>query len=344
MKFIEWCLSHRILLAVYPPHSTHRLQPLDVSLFSPLAVRYSQQLNQFMNDCQGISSISKRDFFRLFWPAFNDAFTVKNVMSGWQRTGLIPLDRGAVMKIFKEKQITLPQPQSLNSSRPTTANSSTSVLSAKDWRRIESMLKNVVIGVLNDEQAADLRKLNRTIDSITTENHLLKAENRGLKNGLANEKKKRKRNKGLFEKVRQQDGHGATFFSPAKIQQAKVVLQEQEVAKAEQVKQKQTKQQARKDQAAIRRQEIEERKVAAAAKRRQKQNDKEVLQASRQLQQSLQASAKKPIKRSLIVKLPLPREFEFEHPKKLDWLHKPDLPPSRTRRAPLYVRLQELDT
>lgn len=29
MKFLDWSEKHRILLTVYPPHSTHRLQPLD---------------------------------------------------------------------------------------------------------------------------------------------------------------------------------------------------------------------------------------------------------------------------------------------------------------------------
>ena len=36
-RFITWCDQNKVLVAVYPPHSTHRLQPLDVSLFSPLA-------------------------------------------------------------------------------------------------------------------------------------------------------------------------------------------------------------------------------------------------------------------------------------------------------------------
>jgi len=45
MRFIDYCHLNRILLAVFPPHSTHRLQPLDVSLFAPLATFYSQELN-----------------------------------------------------------------------------------------------------------------------------------------------------------------------------------------------------------------------------------------------------------------------------------------------------------
>ena len=66
MRFLEWALQQRILIAILPPHSTHRLQPLDVSLFSPLAVYYGQELNRYMYNYQGISTIIKRDFFHLF--------------------------------------------------------------------------------------------------------------------------------------------------------------------------------------------------------------------------------------------------------------------------------------
>jgi len=44
MDFLEWCEQYRIIVAVFPPYSTHRLQPLDVSLFSPLSTAYTNQL------------------------------------------------------------------------------------------------------------------------------------------------------------------------------------------------------------------------------------------------------------------------------------------------------------
>jgi hypothetical protein len=83
MRFIDYCYLHRILLAVYPPHSTHILQPLDVSLFSPLTTFYSQELDQFSLDSEGMTRLAKRDFFRLFWTAYEKAFMAKNVQSGW---------------------------------------------------------------------------------------------------------------------------------------------------------------------------------------------------------------------------------------------------------------------
>lgn len=55
MKFIDYCDSNRILLAIYPPHSTHTLQPLDVCLFRPLSQAYSTELSTFMDESQGFS-------------------------------------------------------------------------------------------------------------------------------------------------------------------------------------------------------------------------------------------------------------------------------------------------
>jgi hypothetical protein len=50
MDFINYCNDHSILLAVFPPHSTHRLQPLDVAMFKPLADAYSAELADYLQD------------------------------------------------------------------------------------------------------------------------------------------------------------------------------------------------------------------------------------------------------------------------------------------------------
>jgi hypothetical protein len=97
MNFLNWCDKHRILLAVYPPHTTYRLQLLDVSLFLPLATNYSQSLEQFSQQTEGYSGLSKRDFFILFWPAYIKAFTASNIDSRWRKTGLFLLNPDVVL-------------------------------------------------------------------------------------------------------------------------------------------------------------------------------------------------------------------------------------------------------
>ena len=59
MAFIELCDQLRIILAILPPHFTHQLQPLDVSLFRPLATYYTNGLNDLLLSSLGLVSISK---------------------------------------------------------------------------------------------------------------------------------------------------------------------------------------------------------------------------------------------------------------------------------------------
>ena len=69
MRFISFCDRNKIVIAVYPPHSTHTLQPLDVVCFSPLAQNYSKALTDHLHNSQGLVLIKKGDFFCLFWTA-----------------------------------------------------------------------------------------------------------------------------------------------------------------------------------------------------------------------------------------------------------------------------------
>lgn len=56
MDFIKYCNKHKIILAIYPPPSTLTLQPLDVVMFNPLSLVYSNQISAFVERCQGLSS------------------------------------------------------------------------------------------------------------------------------------------------------------------------------------------------------------------------------------------------------------------------------------------------
>jgi hypothetical protein len=97
----------KILVVIYPPHSTHRMQPLDVGCFAPLATYYSQNLEAFTSSSEGLTRMSKREFFRI-WPAWQKAFTKKNVASSWSKTGLVPWNPEVVLNQLKPAQEDLP--------------------------------------------------------------------------------------------------------------------------------------------------------------------------------------------------------------------------------------------
>ncbi len=66
MGFLEWAYKHRIIVHIILAHSTYKLQPLDVSLFGPLATAYQKQLNKLMHESIGFVSMSKRFFYPMF--------------------------------------------------------------------------------------------------------------------------------------------------------------------------------------------------------------------------------------------------------------------------------------
>ena len=82
MRFLNWWDKHRVLVAVFPPHSTYQLQPLDVIYFRNLAHHYSINLDKWQISTQGISHLGKRGFWSIFWPTFNTSFCEKVILWG----------------------------------------------------------------------------------------------------------------------------------------------------------------------------------------------------------------------------------------------------------------------
>ncbi|KAF1976803.1 hypothetical protein BU23DRAFT_565482 [Bimuria novae-zelandiae CBS 107.79] len=150
-----------------------------------------------MYNCQGISSITKRDFYRLFHRAWHTAFTKSNIEAGFEATGLSPLDAEVVLKRFKSKEV----------ERPSSSESTTSVLSASNWRKIERLLRQVVEDVHNSRS----RQLSQTIHTIAIQKQLLQHENERLREALINEKKRRQRGKPLLLKAPQEYNSSAVF-------------------------------------------------------------------------------------------------------------------------------------
>jgi hypothetical protein len=101
-SFLTSCYQHKILVAIFAPHSTHTLQPADVVLFKPLLTAYSQQLTKRTRRSKGLLPIKKGSFFLSLWPAWLQLFTKDNILKAFNMTGLHPLDCDKVLKRFPE--------------------------------------------------------------------------------------------------------------------------------------------------------------------------------------------------------------------------------------------------
>lgn len=111
-------------------------------------------------------------------------------------------------------------------SRPSSSNSSRSVLQAEDWRRIERLLNHVVTDIYDK----NTKKLSSTMHHLSTENIILKLCCQGLETALQNEKKKRQHGKPLQFELAAPETGGAVFYSPQKVQQARDLQRQKDKA------------------------------------------------------------------------------------------------------------------
>jgi hypothetical protein len=284
MSFLDYCDKNRILLAIFPAHATHTLQPLDVALFRPLSKAYSAELDRFIHDSQGISRIRKCDFFRLFWASWHTAFTKENILSAFKNTGLCPFNPDIVVQRFTKKA----------ESRPTSSESNASIIPAEDWRR----LRKTVAAAVSDVYDKKARQLNSTLQHLATENILLKMELEGLKRTLITIQKRQSKKKPLLLNMPSDSDGGAIFFSPSKVQQARDLQfqKDQEAAheqaqkedkKLQQKLAKEAKEFEKLQKAQIRQKKREERLQEAAIKQQQKDEEELAKLADLQLQNNV---------------------------------------------------------
>ena len=92
-----------------------------------------------------------------------------------------------VLAKFQQKEPTIEE-------RPLSSDLNKSVLSARDWVRIEAKLQEVITNVFNSR----VKLLSNTIKHLSTSNILLESRILGYQRALQNEQKKRQRQKPLF--------------------------------------------------------------------------------------------------------------------------------------------------
>lgn len=72
-----------------PPHTSNKLQPLDVAVYGPLKVFFEQEINRFQKAHPG-RIINQYDVAKLFSPAYLKCATANNAIKGFQTPGIWP--------------------------------------------------------------------------------------------------------------------------------------------------------------------------------------------------------------------------------------------------------------
>ncbi len=79
--FIYGCFNSNIYLLFLPPHTSHVLQPLDLSVFGPIKAHYRMAIENLIyqsDDC----SMGKQGFLECYSKAWQHGLSEKNVLAG----------------------------------------------------------------------------------------------------------------------------------------------------------------------------------------------------------------------------------------------------------------------
>jgi hypothetical protein len=175
----RFCFENNIILARFPSHSSHKVQPCDVGPFGPLKTYYREEVERLY---RGRSQhIGKPHFTRLYDCARQRAFTPRNIRAGWSKTGHFPWNPDLVLH---ELQPPLPPSQSpavidksITNSPPhfTTPKTSEAIILLR--KTIETDLEN---GILNTPSKLRITKLCNAAENAFADRSLLLDENQLL--------------------------------------------------------------------------------------------------------------------------------------------------------------------
>ena len=95
LDLVDLCRENNVILFCLPPHTTHALQPLDVSEFKSLKDHFSKSVRS-ITFAKQFFIVTKRDFARIIKSPFERAFSIPNVKAGFAKCGIYPFNRDAV--------------------------------------------------------------------------------------------------------------------------------------------------------------------------------------------------------------------------------------------------------
>ena len=94
--FMFLAFKHKVQLIYLPPHTSHKTQPLDRSVFGPLK-NYFRQHTKALAGYTAAAAINKRRFLYCYRDASREGMTSGNLRSGFRKTGIWPFNPSIVM-------------------------------------------------------------------------------------------------------------------------------------------------------------------------------------------------------------------------------------------------------
>ncbi|XP_072758706.1 uncharacterized protein [Anoplolepis gracilipes] len=91
IRSLDFCKENGIVLLSFPPHCTHKLQPLDRSVYGPLKKAINTASNAWIHN-NPEKTMKIYDISSIVATAFPLAVTSSNIQAGFRNTGIFPFN------------------------------------------------------------------------------------------------------------------------------------------------------------------------------------------------------------------------------------------------------------
>lgn len=94
LEAVQLASSVGVVMLTFPPHTSHKLQPLDISIYSPLKGYYNEAVDNWLINNPG-KTIDIYNIAEVLGQVYAKAFSTANILSGFKKPGIYPLNRHA---------------------------------------------------------------------------------------------------------------------------------------------------------------------------------------------------------------------------------------------------------
>ena len=98
LDLIDLAEANGVTIICIPPHTSDKLQPLDISFNKPLSTYLTDEINNCMQFENNGKPVVMRQLFKVFGRAFQKAATVQTACNGFKKPGIYPFNRN----VFKD--------------------------------------------------------------------------------------------------------------------------------------------------------------------------------------------------------------------------------------------------
>ncbi|KAE8238179.1 hypothetical protein A4X03_0g8919 [Tilletia caries] len=131
-QFLEYCEQSNIIPFSLPPHSSHILQPLDVSVFQPMKHWHREAIDKATRS--GCTNFNKIEFLAALTSIRKAMMQPNTIKAGFRLTGLFP---------FNPEMILVKFPEHSNDSGPATGSSSLPTATISTPKTLRSLSRTV---------------------------------------------------------------------------------------------------------------------------------------------------------------------------------------------------------